>query len=490
MKRYIYSCQLLADLVLPAKAATEGFNKSLTYIPGARFMGLVASSLYNMDSEDKTLDIFHRGKVYFGDAHPVIKGERSLVIPFSWYAAKGESFYSKKEENQSKIYLHHEIDTEYYENLVKENIQLKQQRSGYFTTNGFASSTDQNFSIKSSYDTSKRRSKDGEMYGYFSLPKGTEWSFYIESENETYLEEVKSILEGKHRIGRSRSAEYGLVNIQYTGQNASEVSNFSSGDHYIYAESNICLYDEYGRCTANPSDKMLVEQFGLPQGSTINWEKTQLRTRIYSSWNRKRSNKNADRLIIEKGSVFAINTQEEWNDSKMKTGLGAHRSEGFGSVLINPDFLTKGRESDKKVLDMQFTKVEMEIQNDKLRYRGNEQDDNILSFLGSKSQALSDALDVDKAVNTFIANYGGKFSRITSSQWGQVRNLAKNVEDKNALYKILFNDKEGILLRGQSQDRWRKGNCYKILENAIISQKANPLEFTAKLAAEMAKSKN
>ena len=490
MKRYIYSCQLLADLVLPAKAATEGFNKSLNYIPGAKFMGLVASKLYDVEAEDKTLDIFHNGKVYFGDAHPMIKGERSLAVPFSWFTAKGKNYYVKEGDSPASIYLHHKIDKDYFKRLVSEGIQLKQKRSGYFTINGFASSTEQNFSIKSSYDQDKRRSKDGEMYGYFSLPKGTVWSFYIESENPTYLEEIKEILEGKHRIGRSRSAEYGLINIKHTGEESVEVSNYPKGEYYIYAESNLCFYNEYGLCTASPSEEMLVDQFGLPKGSSINWEKTQLRTRTYSSWNRKRYNRNADRLIIEKGSVLVVDTKENWTDADIKAGLGAHRSEGFGSAIVNPVFLTKGMSSDDKVLDMNFTKVNHDIQDHNLRHVGNEQDDNILSFLGSKSKSVANSLDVDKAVNMFIAKHKNRFSGISSSQWGQIRNLAKNSENGDALTKILFDQEEGILLRGQSQDKWRKGNCHGILAQEIRYQKDNPLEFTAKLAAEMAKSKN
>lgn len=42
MKRIAFKCILQTDVVITSNAATEGFYKSLDYIPGSKFLGIVA----------------------------------------------------------------------------------------------------------------------------------------------------------------------------------------------------------------------------------------------------------------------------------------------------------------------------------------------------------------------------------------------------------------------------------------------------------------
>lgn len=41
-----FKCTLLSDVILNQKAATEGPNQTLDFIPGSNFLGIVASKLY------------------------------------------------------------------------------------------------------------------------------------------------------------------------------------------------------------------------------------------------------------------------------------------------------------------------------------------------------------------------------------------------------------------------------------------------------------
>src|SRR5690554_663098 len=201
MKIYQYKCTLLSDIIITSEAATEGYAPSLDYIPGSKFLGIVAGKLYDEDTTEKTLDLFHNGTVQYGDASLYYKNNHYLKPPFSWFTEKGKGIYEE-------VYVHHLLES--------KDKQLKQVRSGYFSpeSNGFVS-LDQDYSLKSAQDSKTRRSKDGQMFGYHSLRAGTEWTFEIRDTKGVYAEELKGIMEGIHRIGRSRTAEYGLVEITF-----------------------------------------------------------------------------------------------------------------------------------------------------------------------------------------------------------------------------------------------------------------------------------
>jgi hypothetical protein len=90
MKTLKFKCTLLSDIILNQKAATEGPNATLDFIPGSNFLGIVASEIYKENSAE-SLVIFHSGKVRFGDAHPSKSEMRSLKVPACMYYPKLKS---------------------------------------------------------------------------------------------------------------------------------------------------------------------------------------------------------------------------------------------------------------------------------------------------------------------------------------------------------------------------------------------------------------
>ena len=82
-----FKCTLESDLVLSQTSSSEGNQKTLDFIPGNNFLGIVASKLYKGGSAE-SLELFHSGKVRFGDAHPSVDGIRGLKVPASMYYPK------------------------------------------------------------------------------------------------------------------------------------------------------------------------------------------------------------------------------------------------------------------------------------------------------------------------------------------------------------------------------------------------------------------
>ncbi|HHB79875.1 MAG TPA: hypothetical protein ENK85_11635 [Saprospiraceae bacterium] len=479
MRRIAFNCHLLTDIVITSNAATEGFHKSLDYIPGSNFLGIVAGQHYDMNWATKTLDLFHNGKVRFGDAHPLIDNQRSHKIPLAYFFPKGESV-------EDTIYLDFNLSYDDREQLFKDGIVLKQARTGYFSNQKYTNPK-QTFAIKSAYDGKKRRAKDLQMYGYHGLKKGTEWRFYVDFDNVEYVSDVISALEGEHRVGRSRSAEYGLVKISKIEDVPLQEQKLKNGRNYIYADSNLCFYNKYLETTGEPT----AEDLGLPENATIHWEKSQIRTRIYQTWNRKRFNRDADRLIIEKGSVIAVNIENEGTDDYPQN-LGSHRSEGFGQVLLNPDFLPVTENK----LPYSLSKADVKPETIYSGISSGVKDTIILNFINRKLSKLNADDEIDELVIKFINDHWKKYKDgPTSSQWGQMRNYANWATSSSHLEKLIFDKDIGFLNRGQTESTWRKGARRDTLFNYIfvfdgnnnLPRHIDKIKFVKVLSAEMAK---
>lgn len=475
MKRYQFKCLLKSDIVLNASSASEGNSEVLDYIPGSKFLGIAAGSLYDMVNGERTADIFHNGKVFFGDAHQIINDERTVKTPFAWFVHKGAGL-------NEGVQLSYEVTPEQKIKNSKNGIQLKQVSNGYIAPNQQKYiSQDLNFSVKSAYDSEKRKAQDTQMFGYYALPKGSEWSFTISCENTVNFDLIKESLSGLKRVGRSRSAQYGLVEITFDREQSNEQfpTELKSGRHYFYASSNWCFYDGYQRNTVKPT----VELLGLPKNSKINWDLSQVKSRMYQTWNNKRYNRDADRYIIERGSVLVIDLDENTSIIHLQSGVGSHRNEGFGELVINPKYLNK-----KEVAKYKLTKFEGK-QKEKLGFVSKgKQDEQILQLLNNKSIAFTEDLDLDKKVNSLVALHNSLFKGINKSQWGQIRKFGKWASNEQTLLELLFNNKTGYLYHGKIENQWIHRGRREILKTEIESiSKGSRIAFTIKFAAQMAK---
>ena len=472
-----FTCTLHSDLVLSSSASTEGFYQSLDYIPGNKFLGLVAKA-YDLNNAAQTLDLFHNGSVRFGDAHPV--GEDlaySYKVPKVWLLPKGEKL-------DVPHYQYQHLTDDLKKQLSENGVQLKQVKSGYFTEAGSWLSIDQRFSIKSAYDRKKYRAKDQQMYGYYALKKGSTWRFKVDLEDEKYVSLIKNQLVGIKFIGRSSSAEYGKIEIEEIPSTAQkEILNIDSGEAYLYAVSNLCFYDALGQNTLQPDP---ILNLNLPEGSKIKWEKSSITYRPYITWNRHRNNRNPDRMIIEKGSVFTVSLASPIRSDRFLKGIGSHRSEGFGQILINPAFLD---ENDPATQPLQ----KIEVKNAKKGWypvKKGVQDEQLIQYLNGQLGARNRLKDIDQIVNDFMVEHLPSFSLVTASQWGNVRNIARNVNTGKQLNDLLFDTKFGYFYTGQSEKYWRsvRVDLEKFLKH--FSEGIDPQSlphFVEKLSTEMAK---
>lgn len=474
---YNFKCTLLSDIVISSSSATEGFHPSLDYIPGAKFWGIVAHQLYkNTDNNNsqRLLNLFHNGKVKFGDAHLEINGKRSHKIPLSWFR--------DKHHPDAGIYIHDKVD---YKEITGNGVQPEQLPGEYFIDTGVTAKTIQEFTIKSAYDSAKRRSEDEKMFGYYALPRGSIWLFDVSSDDQKLLEEVKQSLEGRKRIGRSRSAEYGMAEIKFQEKSKRADERIKPGEHLLYADSAIML----------PIDCTLEEAIGSAE---IDFSKSKIRTRIYQSWNTHRNTRDTDRQIIEKGSVISIKVDTEIKSEELVKGLNERASEGFGQILIDPDFLTKVRENyylNIELKDNSQTSQSVALSD----YISLTQVDSaLLNILARRKEQYDLVNNVNIAVNSFVNNETNRriFRSVTSSQWGTVRAMAHLFTNQHNLSRQLYapgdnSTRKGFLVSGIAEDKWKAG--LSIIKDIVEGRGDYPYPrhlFLEKLAAEMAKQKN
>jgi hypothetical protein len=445
MKTLYFKCTLLTDIVLNQKSATEGNQKSLDYIPGSNFLGIVANELYARLKPEESLELFHSGKVRFGDAHPEKDGKRTLRIPASFYKGK-----LKKMEDG--LYAHHAVeDTDEKE---YKDFQPKQCRTGFYIFENKEIKevkVEKSFAIKSAYDPDKRRSKDEQMYGYESLQAGSTWLFEVAMDDEKWAEQINKALVNTKRIGRSRTAQYGLVEIedvthQYNPVIYSNQDN-NSADILVYADARLIFLDEYGLPTFQP----VAKDLGVENG-TIDWSKSQIRTFQYAPWNFKRHTRDADRCGIEKGSVFYVETNSR--PPQNNNWIGAYQNEGFGKVVYNPVFLSVEPNSNGKA---RYKVVEID---DKSDIEKTDSDDPLFKYLQLQKKRQEAEQNIIKEVNGFVADNKDKYTKEAfASQWGTIRSIAMQYMTKDEIMDELFNKQENgknaaYLTHGVAKEKW------------------------------------
>ncbi len=455
MKELVFQVEFLSDIVLPASSNTQGNINQLDFIPGSNFLGMVAREYKEFEN---SFNIFHSGKVRFGDATLLYDNKQTYKIPLSYF---------HKKLDDSIIYNHHH-------NLkkLKELGQLKQLQNGYITKDKEVYTVKYNYSQKSAYDKEKRRSKDSSMYGYHALQSGTIWQFNLNYHDisEADANRIKSNLIGKKRLGKSKSSQYGQIEITLDGTNEDIQDTVLKNEIILYVNSRLSLHDENANPTLNP--RHLI--YGL-KDENITWNKCQIKTSSFTPYNGVRQTKDYERVVINKGSIIVIQniTQEQLDE--IKQGVGANLSEGFGKILINPIFLH----------DENFSLIESvaNIEKHKAKEKITQKFTDItVQFLANRHNELIEKLDLATEVQKFIDNNKEIYPKKMNSQWGTIRSLCMGNTEENIKEKV-----EEYISTGIAKDRWEGKKKSNLLD--VIEKTKDKLKFIKLLAMQMPKVK-
>lgn len=434
-----YNCEFLSDIVLLASSNTQGNVALSDFISGSNFLGMVATA-YDSFGDD-AFEVFHSGAVQFGDAHIAIDGEQTYKIPLAFHSLKvGEGNFNRLE-----------LTNEEEKTLRDKQKQLKQIRNGFMTSSGTFILPEYNYSQKSSYAQENRKSQGSGMYGYSALKSGSNWIFKVLYKDEKYISQVEQNLLGTKKLGKSKTSQYGQVLISLIDTPKQiESKKPSENLTYIYVNSRLALYDKDGNFTTTPT----IENLGLTSGEIV-WEKTYIKTSFYHPYNYKRQTKEYTRACINKGSIITLQNCTDEIPSK----IGAFLNEGFGDIIINPEFLAF-----KNPILSKYTREKQYPKKDNF-------DKNLISFLSHKHQKENDIFEVSSHVQEVYDKLIGP----SKSQWGQIRTFATIAQNKEDLIAKI----EDYFSKGTSKKQWedKKGKLF-----SEIQKSSNPLEFTKLLA--------
>jgi len=451
MKELVFQVKFLSDIILQSTSNTEGNIQQLDFIAGSNFLGMVAKD-YNKFKD--SFNIFHSGKVRFTDATILKDDKQTYKMPLS--------FFHEKLNDKVMLNHHHIKDFSKY-------IQLKQFRKGYLTKDKEFIDIKYNYSQKSAYDIDKRKSKDSSMFGYNSIKQGSNWQFTLKYDDisDKDLELIKSNLIGVQRLGKSKSAQYGQVEITLNGSNENIEDLNLKDETILYLNSRLALIDDNG----NPTYDLKYICDGLSDENII-YNKSQIKISSFTPYNGARRTKDYERVIINKGGVIVLKDISKEQLEIIKNGVGAYLSDGFGDILINPIFL-KDENRFKLIKD----KDNSDKKEDQREIIKNSSNDNLTQFLINKSNLSAKRLKIEDEVRFFIDKHKNSYLNM-NSQWGTIRSICANSSHKT----ILDNVEEYI---GHGIKEWESSKKTKLI-NAIKTTN-NPLEFTKLLSMQMPK---
>ena len=414
MTPHWFQVTTLAPVLVTASSATVGQTPTLHYLPGAMLRGAVASRLYDellTASPREAVRVFHRGAVRFGDAVRCRSTDSEVIpVPLSLHHPKGDE------------------DIKAWRNHVVERIDLSSQptqvRSGYLDAR-------LDTVLEARFESSERtaigpddRAREGFLYGLQAIQAGQEFLARIDIAADLdagIRDVVLRAITGRHRLGRSRSAEFGLVSIDAIPHPPTPLplaERPASGGVPILVRSDWALHDPD---SGSPSALLVPAHVGLPRGAfRVDPARTFVRTRRYSPFNGKRGRPDHERWVIMKGSVVTVRLGEGIPLTSLRaafsSGVGAYRSEGLGEALVAPALLCTQRPAawgDVEGAERDGTIARLELSADPM-----------FRWARTRSARLQTVAPLQTAQEwaaKLRQQYPGGVSR---SQWGRVRGVA------------------------------------------------------------------
>jgi hypothetical protein len=459
-----YSCTLLTPLVIKNYSGSEIKVDTHDFISGNKFLGIVAAALYKKSSEAEALDLFHNGNVQYGNAYLSKDGISSYPVPGTLYAQDANAL-------EDGYYLSGIIEKEQPSSIGKTPKKYSQIRTGYLIPE-----TEQEYSrltarrgerLKSAYDIDNRSSLSGNMFLYQYLEKGQQFVFEIRDyKNGRYLDRIHEVIDGDHYIATGKG-EFGKISIESIGApvpKETPVVSLEGETIWVYAHSDLAYIDNYGMYSWQPT----AADLGFTNAQ-IDYEQSRLWFDRYTVRNGKRRTIDPERMIIKKGSVFAltaIDSKEKMtvNPLAITKGVGVHLAEGLGRIIVNPEFLNANASFSSYKKPEEETSKEEQIATGVLG-----------AVLTQRYDHEQEEIVIYEKVLEFIERDYPNFKKISSSQWGAIRNEVYEQwyqgggkrRKENILYS-LFDTKEGFIAKSKKNSQWSasaKAKLEKLLED-------------------------
>jgi CRISPR-associated protein Csx10 len=343
--------ELLDEVALSRRPASEGAQPGLDYLPGANVLGAVAGALYATLGREEAWTVFHSGQVRFGNGLPLGPGgEPGWPMPLCWCREAEVSPLGEDGRLVSdRVYnLMHCRDGELpycLEGSARAGLPMPE---GYVAASGGYFKPRLTFRSKAAVSSEAGRGIGQSCFGYESLAEGQRfladiaWDDTLPAHLET---RVRAFFEARPVLsfGRSRSAQYGRVKCHMTPEpDPGPARHAMAGNELsLWLLSDLAACDPHGFSTLAPEPEAL----GLPSGVLLP-RKTFVRRRAYSPYNGFHRLYGAERQVIAQGSVLTYRLDQPLDadacrllEAQVARGLGLYRESGLGRCALAPALL-------------------------------------------------------------------------------------------------------------------------------------------------------
>jgi hypothetical protein len=428
-----YRITLEEALILSKKNTTTGHHESLDYIPGRVLLGLVASH-YNSFGE-RAFETFHSGSVRFIDALPETPSGCAMPTPMTLQRPKGDS---------STTLRNLAAPTNGDGNVQYESISaayLGRLAGGAFFTHDVSRARVVKTAIE---DDGSSRAKESALFSYETIEQGQRFIATIEADDASadLLDEIEQILTGHHRLGRSRSAQFGRVSIERISDDPRETwtsaAPQTTSRTCVLLLADLSLIDED---SGLPRFEPSAEDFGLSKRWCYAPSRSMVRVRTLDRFNGYRRAFDLQRQVLRRGSVLVFETTDDESVTPRIMSVGADRQEGLGRVLVSPDWSSSTTLEVSSIVDARDPGM------------GFSPDTGLLAWLDRRSDDLTPEMWVHivSARDELLRRCKVRRQTPSKTQWGRLRGWAKH-RNASEIHMTAFLDLVGgtakVLSRG------------------------------------------
>lgn len=336
MNRQALLISLIDPVITTADAATASAPEALPFIPGAMLHGVAASQGYRDPSlSSEMFKLFHDGAVRFGDGFPVdADGSVGFPAPMSLQAKKGELSLTEN--------LHDPAASRYLADGVEDFAARDRDNQQWKSVGGGALASDRKFidvrrstTMRTAIDPDAGRAADSQLFSYESLDAGQRFVAVVDADSEHDLERIIPLLTGQRILGRSKSAEFGRVQIERvdTDFGIAPAGGGAKETLYVWFLSDLWAQSHSGQPGVRPDP----QQMGFGASAEIDWNHSFIHTRRVSPFNAHWKMRGLEREVIQRGSVLTItDTDSEHLCGLRHFGFGTEFGSGFAAVSKDP----------------------------------------------------------------------------------------------------------------------------------------------------------
>jgi CRISPR-associated protein Csx10 len=331
VKKLSYKITALSPILIAKEIGEQNTVYTEKYIPSTTVRGLFANKFIkelNLDKtaheDDNFYNLFLKGKIIFTPAYT--SKNNKIYYPALY-------FHKEKGKDSNSVY-----------NILEEvpnDIKTKplNRMIYYIDDKIYTYDISTTFYFHNTRDREKGHSTGEDIYYYESINEGEEFKGFIIGD-EGYLEGIKKLFNEKFTsfIGRSKSAQYGLVKIEFGDLEDVDKLDDEDKEFIIVAISSIILHNDWG--FSEISEKILnnyLKKYFYDCDIIV--EKIIARTEYIENFVGIWGMKNTRELAYSLGSAFKIKVEgcdnlEEKLNNLLIYGFGERTDLGFGRVKI------------------------------------------------------------------------------------------------------------------------------------------------------------